>query len=450
MKRFFTIALLLLFSKFLFGTTYHTITIDGVNDFDADEQFNTTSGNDQTGYVYFTWDENNIYVGFSGNSGHGNIADDNRALFLFIDVDPQTNPLSGNGTNDRGEWSGITGTIPFNADFRLVYQTTQSGGSGHNWLPYYWDGSTWAAASIADNSAESGDTFVEYSVSRSDLGNPTQIYICAYSQEQWDGGWIATGIPSNLFDDFVDDNSNHDFNNHWLGFTLTSGVSPNNSSNNDNSLPVTLNSFTTSVSTNSVVLQWTTQSEIDVLGYEIQRALAKEGPFETIATYRDHAELRATGSTSARTDYRFEDNDVLSGFTYWYKLISHDLDGSQQSFGPIAATLQKNDQGIKPITGATPDNFELKQNFPNPFNNSTQIIFSIPQLSSGATQVQLNIYNLQGKRINTLVNQKLNAGSYQVNWNGKDSQGNIVPSGVYIYQLKTSRFISSKKMLLIQ
>ncbi len=449
MKNFFTIVFFFIFSTNLFATTYHTITIDGINDFESDEQFTTTTGNGQTGYVYFTWDANNIYVGYSGNSGSGNIADDNRALFLFIDTDPQTNPLSGNGTNDRGEWSGITGTISFNADFRIVYQTTQTGGSGHNWLPYYWDGSVWATSSIPDNSAESGDNFVEYAISRSSLGNPSQIYICAYSQEQWDGGWIANGIPYNLFTDFQDDNANHDFNSHWLGFTLTSGVSPNSSSNNDSSLPVTLSSFTISIAQNAVVLNWITQSEVDVLGYEIQRASLKEGPYTTIASYQDHPQLRSPGNSSAKREYRYEDEQVLAGQTYWYKLISHDLDGSHQTFGPISVSVKLSKE-LQPVNGDMPAQFALQQNFPNPFNGGTDIRFAVASKENTPVSVRLSVFNLAGQKVADLIHADLNPGQYALHWDGRDNYGRELPSGVYFYRLSAPGFLQSRKMIFMR
>ncbi|EHO42819.1 hypothetical protein Calab_3213 [Caldithrix abyssi DSM 13497] len=219
---------------------------------------------------------------------------------------------------------------------------------------------------------------------------------------------------------------------------------------NDASLPVTLNSFTAAASGQSVLLQWTTQSEIDVLGFEIQRALDENGPFETIATYKDHPQLKASGSSSAETAYRFIDQNVQPNFTYWYKLISHDLDGSRQTFGPISATVQKDGQNLQPIAGNTPTEFMLEQNFPNPFNGSTQIAFSIPALKEGSANVQLNVFDINGKLIDRLINQTLSAGTYQVKWDGRDLRGNKAPSGVYIYQLRANNFVFSKKMLLVQ
>ncbi|NNL21507.1 MAG: T9SS type A sorting domain-containing protein [Ignavibacteriaceae bacterium] len=88
-----------------------------------------------------------------------------------------------------------------------------------------------------------------------------------------------------------------------------------------------------------------------------------------------------------------------------------------------------------------PLDYELYQNYPNPFNTQTTIEFSIPE----AAYVTLNIYNLLGEKIFELVRTSLNAGKYKYQWNAGS-----VPTGLYIYELRTERFRSTKKMLLLK
>ncbi len=94
-----------------------------------------------------------------------------------------------------------------------------------------------------------------------------------------------------------------------------------------------------------------------------------------------------------------------------------------------------------------PTQFALHQNYPNPFNPSTQISFDIPEGSEGVT---LNIYNVLGKKVSTLINNSMNPGRHKVEWNAKDNEGNPVASGIYFYELNTPSFTSRKKMLLIR
>ncbi len=88
-----------------------------------------------------------------------------------------------------------------------------------------------------------------------------------------------------------------------------------------------------------------------------------------------------------------------------------------------------------------PYEFSLQQNYPNPFNPSTEISFSLPRMSF----VNLNVYNLLGQKVETLVNKEIEAGNYNVNWDGQD-----VASGIYFYRLETGDFVETKKMVLLK
>lgn len=312
----------------------------------------------------------------------------------------------------------------------------------------YYNGSSWTDATFQESNWK-GSGYWEVSIKLSDIGNPSQIYVLLYVEEDWSGGYICGGVPDDLFTN-TNSQGAITFNDHYLGYNLESGVDPNNSSYKDNSLPVELSSFTTQVTNGQISLHWVTQSEVDALGYEIQRALEKNGSYETIASYRDHSDLRAKGNYSAKTEYRYVDDAATPGVTYWYKLISHDLDGSQQTFGPISAKVELNNQGLQPVNGATPQAFSLEQNSPNPFNLSTEIRFNIPQTKANVQNVRLTIYNRNGQKIRELINAPLSSGSYKIYWDGKDAHGNVVPSGVYFYQFSTPQFVQARKMLLVK
>ena len=94
-----------------------------------------------------------------------------------------------------------------------------------------------------------------------------------------------------------------------------------------------------------------------------------------------------------------------------------------------------------------PTQFALHQNYPNPFNPSTQISFDVPE---GSELVRLNIYNILGKKVSTLLNNVVNPGKHKIEWNAKDNEGNPVASGIYFYELSSSSFTARKKMLLIR
>ena len=93
-----------------------------------------------------------------------------------------------------------------------------------------------------------------------------------------------------------------------------------------------------------------------------------------------------------------------------------------------------------------PENFELKQNYPNPFNPETEIQYSLQR--SG--QVTLEVYNLLGQKVRTLVDEYQRAGSYGVDWDGINQQGSFVSSGLYFYRLLVDGSSQTKRMVLLR
>jgi Secretion system C-terminal sorting domain len=92
------------------------------------------------------------------------------------------------------------------------------------------------------------------------------------------------------------------------------------------------------------------------------------------------------------------------------------------------------------------DKFELNNNYPNPFNPTTNITFSIPQNSN----VRLDVFNSLGQLVKTLIDQNYASGNYTTIWNARDNFGNKVNSGVYIYRLSTKNYVDSKRMVLMK
>jgi hypothetical protein len=88
--------------------------------------------------------------------------------------------------------------------------------------------------------------------------------------------------------------------------------------------------------------------------------------------------------------------------------------------------------------------FALEQNYPNPFNPSTTLNFTVAHKSD----VRIEIYDVKGAIVRTLVHESLDAGSYPITWDGADAAGNVVPSGTYVAKMTAGTFTSSVKMTL--
>lgn len=102
-----------------------------------------------------------------------------------------------------------------------------------------------------------------------------------------------------------------------------------------------------------------------------------------------------------------------------------------------------------PEAPAAAMSFELKPNYPNPFNPSTTISYLLP-VTEGNRDMSLVIYNQLGQKVRTLVQKAQPAGSYEVEWNGLDDAGRGVASGIYFYQLRYGKFQANRKMLLLR
>lgn len=191
---------------------------------------------------------------------------------------------------------------------------------------------------------------------------------------------------------------------------------------------VTLVAFDAVVDNKAITLNWQTGNEIDNLGFNVYRSESSDGEYTRINTEM----VSAKGSAFIGTSYSYTDENVVPGVTYYYKLEDLDVDGFNTFHGPIMAK----------VSATTPTQFALGQNYPNPFNASTMISYS---LKSDA-DVTLKIYNILGQEVKTLLEKHQPAGTYTVTWDGKDSKGNDVASGIYFYQIKAGEFSAKKKM----
>lgn len=164
------------------------------------------------------------------------------------------------------------------------------------------------------------------------------------------------------------------------------------------------------------------------------RSMKKERELEYYNVYLDGA---LVGTTSETYWYYY---DLISGTNYTASVEAVYTSGTS----PMA-TIEfvyngtSNDDIINIKT-------ELKGNYPNPFNPSTNISFSL----SSEQKISLEIYNLRGEKVATLINSTLPAGNHNICWNGNDSSNRKVASGVYLYRMQTMGYTSIKKMILLK
>ena len=150
------------------------------------------------------------------------------------------------------------------------------------------------------------------------------------------------------------------------------------------------------------------------------------------------------------TEWTLEGTDptprVTGTFTMFSIISANPAATDQVELDDVVVRLVGDAVGVEENVTSLPTSFELKNNYPNPFNPTTNIEFSLPQ----SDYTTLKVYSVTGELVKTLVNSEISAGTHKVVFNGKDENGNELTSGMYIYELKSGVNITANKMFLIK
>jgi photosystem II stability/assembly factor-like uncharacterized protein len=189
-------------------------------------------------------------------------------------------------------------------------------------------------------------------------------------------------------------------------------------------VPVELASFNASVNGNNVTLSWMTATELNNLGFEIERKAEQQKRGWAKVGF-----VEGYGTTAEPQAYSFIDAGLTSG-NYSYRIKQMDFDGSYKYY---------NLEQVVEI--GAPESYDLSQNYPNPFNPTTKIKYSVP--ADGF--VNIAIYNVLGEKVTDVVNNIQKAGSYEVTFDATN-----LASGMYLYRMESGNFISVKKMMILK
>ncbi|MGB3018069.1 MAG: T9SS type A sorting domain-containing protein, partial [Ignavibacteria bacterium] len=195
---------------------------------------------------------------------------------------------------------------------------------------------------------------------------------------------------------------------------------------NNNLLPVELSSFVSVINENNVTLNWSTSTETNNAGFDIERSSFK-------GTWTKIGSVSGNGTSTTPHSYSFSDRAVASG-KYNYRLKQVDFNGN----------FEYHNLGNEVIIGV-PAKFDLSQNYPNPFNPSTKINYDLPTDGS----VSIKLFDLSGKEVASLVNEVKTAGYHTVDFNASN-----LSSGVYFYNISVdangNNFSATKRMMLVK
>jgi hypothetical protein len=188
----------------------------------------------------------------------------------------------------------------------------------------------------------------------------------------------------------------------------------------DATAPVELSSFTVQNNIDEVDLNWSTATEINNYGFDVERKL-QNTDWMKIGFVQGH------GNSNSSKSYSFVDKSPAGGKSQ-YRLKQIDHDGTFKYYNPVDVTVN--------ISA-----FKLGQNYPNPFNPTTVISYSIPE----KIFVKLTVFDVLGRVVSELVNSQQESGVYNVTLNGSK-----LNSGIYFYQFQAGNYSQVKKLLLLK
>lgn len=189
-------------------------------------------------------------------------------------------------------------------------------------------------------------------------------------------------------------------------------------------VPVELANFSAFALNDGVKLEWTTVSELNNNGFEIERSFNTQTDFITIGF------VEGNGTSTEVNNYSYIDRLELSGVqSIQYRLKQVDFNGTFSYSNIVNVDVN------------IPNGFVLNQNYPNPFNPSTKISYSV----ASDAFVLLKVYDFIGREVSTLVSETRPAGIYTITFDASD-----LPSGTYFYTLSAGNYVSTKKMILLR
>jgi len=198
----------------------------------------------------------------------------------------------------------------------------------------------------------------------------------------------------------------------------------------DDPCPVEMTSFTATGGDNRVAIRWRTESETNNSHFKLYRSN------DVFLRGEQIADLPGHGTTGSAHTYEFIDTRVQNGTEYWYRIADVSCDGVESEHRTIV-------HAIPSVTanGVIPLKYSLENNYPNPFNPTTEITYG---LRSGGN-VLLAVFDVEGREVARLVDTYQDANTYHVVFNAS-----TLPSGVYFYMLKTAGFTTTKRMVFMK
>ncbi|MBI5806230.1 T9SS type A sorting domain-containing protein [candidate division TA06 bacterium] len=401
--------------------TPHTVrlgyTYGGVNDFTKSERI----GIRLSDTLFTTWDASNLYLGYGR-------CDWRTAGDLFIYFDTRTGGADSTCTYNAGD--SCSGFDPaFRPDFCLIIEngTTavlKKATGSKTWVDSIAAYSTTYLSLDSINKYNYLEVQVPFAYLKYTVGNVFK-YLVVCNNETNEHSWNAFPTTNNIGKDAKAPVAKYPY--FYQINSLSAGLSPRNGAL---PLAIELSEFACQSGSEGITLTWQTASEKDNYQWLIERSISPAENFQNIDT------VEAGGGSSIGRSYSYTDAAVSPNTTYYYRLGDKDLSGQVTWHGPVMAVSG----------GLVYDKLQLMPCHPNPSSGAVAIKYALHKPGT----MSLNIYDICGRRVNTLDQGQKQSGAYTLTWKGDDNQGRMLPAGVYFYQLNFEGTNLTQRMVLLR
>ncbi|MHC1736577.1 MAG: S8/S53 family peptidase [Ignavibacteriaceae bacterium] len=411
-----------------------------------------TSGRDGFGAdntlksLKYYYDATDIYIGLTGELG----SNDNVILFFnFNDYSGRGSNTLGNAGTDAGVFKYIGGAkMDFDVDFALAFN------EGTSTTNFYLDACRYGGTPSVIAQGYLGNTSSQLGLSSEfnigavfgGTGNITAAYHNGFDSDSLRGMEFKIPIASfagvsnvqNLSLFAVILSAGGYFSNECIPGD-PGATNPENNADfsvlaggpfhtGSYALPVELTSFTASANGNKIDLKWTTATEVNNYGFEVERS-QKTDVGSQMTEWSKIGFVPGSGNSNSFKEYSFSDLYLYLNLNLRYRLKQIDNDGTVSYSEEIE------------VLNSKPSTYQLSQNFPNPFNPATVISYQLPADS----KVSLKVFDILGNEVAVLVQEEKKAGSYEVKFDASR-----LASGTYIYRIVAGEFVSTKKMVVLK